>query len=79
MPEEFRYVYIRIAQGVSISEPIVAKLIYEGEEPFAQLPPDRAASLPEKIRLYRQHLELVEPPSAGRPARYIHKTPLLVP
>ena len=48
MPEEIRYVYIQIAQGVSISEPIAAKLIYEGEEPFAQLPPDRAASLPEK-------------------------------
>jgi hypothetical protein len=78
MPDEIRYVYIQIAQGTSISPVLTATLIYEGEEPFALLPPDRDASLPEKIRLHPQHLELVEPPSAGRPARYTHKTPLLV-
>jgi hypothetical protein len=31
--------------------PILAKLIYEGQEPFALLPPDRDASLLEKVRL----------------------------
>jgi hypothetical protein len=78
MSDEIRYVHIQIGQGVSVI-PIVAKLIYEGDEPFALLPQGRDASLPEKIRLYPQHLELIESPSAGRPARYIHKTVLPVP
>jgi len=71
MADEF--VHVQIGQGTQVYN-VVAKLIYDADgQPFALLHPDRVASLPEKVRLYKNKLKLIQAPSSGVPAHWDHQ------
>jgi hypothetical protein len=72
------YVIVQITQGTSVTPPLVGRLVYENDTPVAELlPNNQGAPLPAPTRLYSQHLVKDRDASAGVPAIYRHKTPLI--
>jgi hypothetical protein len=60
----------------------LGSLLYEGDEVFAehaQTSPATLFPLPPKLRLNPSHLELIQEPSAGRPATYYYRMIVAVP
>jgi hypothetical protein len=73
-------VVLRFAQGVS-DYVAVGKLIYEGGQPFAELPDairETLSSRPQRIRLYEENLRLIED-EPGRAPLYFHGKLLVIP
>jgi hypothetical protein len=75
-----KYVTVPIEQDAVIFD-VVCTLDWDDEGPFATLPRDRGAALPEMIRLYQNKLMRLDGPGPdeGLPPKYYHKEVVVVP